>query len=176
MPAWPRGSRSTFTGWRTSKLGIDEGNAHNNHGTWYDAQVATMALYYGDRDLAKQVIEAGKRRIDAQIKPDGSQPAELARTKSFGYSLYNLRALMTLASLGDRAGVDLWHYRSEQGGSIQAALDYLAPYADSKKKWPHKELHFERTALISVLLEAEAVYGGDKYGKLLELFPPQGGR
>ena len=124
---------------RTSKLGQKEDKATNNHGTWYDAQVASLALYVGQKDLARETLEAAKyRRIDAQLGPDGSQPRELARTKSFGYSLFNLRALFTLASLGDQVGVDLWHYRSHDGRSIRAAIDLVAKYADPEKNWPQK--------------------------------------
>ena len=68
---------------KTSKLGQQEGKATNNHGTWYDAQVVTLALYVGRTDLVRETLEASKhRRIDAQIEPNGSQPRELARTKS----------------------------------------------------------------------------------------------
>jgi len=159
---------------RTSKLGQQEGKATNNHGTWYDAQVVSLALYVGQKELARGILEAAEhRRIDAQIEPDGSQPRELARTKSFGYSLYNLCALFTLASLGDRVGVDLWNYRSRDGRSIRAALDAVVPYADPQKKWPHKELHFERSALLPVLQQAAAVYGEPRYRDMLQLFPAE---
>jgi hypothetical protein len=106
-----------------------------------------------------------------QIEPDGSQPRELRRTKSFGYSLYNLHALFTLASLGERVGVDLWHYRSQDGRSIRAALDVVVPYSSPEKKWPHPELHFDRSALLPFLQQAAVVYGDPRYRQLLELLP-----
>ena len=178
--AWTTEDRQGMIAWcgaylkwlQSSKLGQDEARAKNNHGTWYDAQVAILALYVGQEDLAREILEASKhRRIETQIEPDGSQPRELARTKSFGYTLYNLHALFTLASLGERVGVDLWHYRSQEGRSLRAAMDVVAPYADPEKQWPHKELHFQRSALVPILEQAAMVYGDPSYRRLLELFP-----
>jgi len=52
-----------------------------------------------------------------------------------------------------------------------SALDALAEYADPEKKWPHKELHFERSGLVPVLLQAAVVYREPRYRKLIEMFP-----
>jgi hypothetical protein len=144
--AWTKADRDGMKKWfaayldwlETSKNGLEERDAKNNHGTWYDAQVVALALATGRNDLAKVVLESAKsKRIDAQIKEDGSQPLELARTKSLGYSLMNLRACFELATMGEKAGVDLWHTR------IHAALDYVALYIRPDKIWPHQELDGE---------------------------------
>lgn len=68
-----------------------------------------------------------------QIEPDGQQPLELARTKSLGYSLFNLEALFNLARLGGNVNVDWWNFATKDGRSLQAAMRYLAPYADPSK-------------------------------------------
>jgi hypothetical protein len=45
-----------FLNWmQTSKIGIDELNAKNNHGAWYDAQRLSIALYIDSIDLAKKL-------------------------------------------------------------------------------------------------------------------------
>ena len=78
---------------KQSKNGQGEAVATNNHGCWYDAQLATYLLFIGDDAGATKIIEAAKEgRIARQIEPSGEQPRELARTKSFGYSTYNLQA------------------------------------------------------------------------------------
>src|SRR6266540_882722 len=54
------------------------------------------------------IIEVVKERIGWQIKPDGSQPIELERTRSLHYSGFNVEALSRLAEMGRHVGVDLW--------------------------------------------------------------------
>ncbi|NOT48577.1 MAG: alginate lyase family protein [Acidobacteria bacterium] len=124
----------------TSKLGKLEAAAKNNHGTHYDEQVASFALFVGRRDLARQIIETAKEeRIASQIEPDGSQPLELARTQSWGYSTMNLSGFLSLAKLGESVNVDLWNYTTKDGRGIRKAIEYLAPFA-AGKKWEHQVL------------------------------------
>lgn len=133
MNAW----MTSYLAWlRDSQYGKDEDGWKNNHGTAYDVQVACIALYLGREDLAREVI--GKvltRRIATQIEPDGSQPFELERTKSWGYSNMNLAALVELAHLGRRVGVDLWNATTADGRSIRGAVNFLIPYAAGEKEW-----------------------------------------
>src|SRR5213079_1606843 len=52
---------SAYLGWlRSSAIGRQERGAHNNHGTWYDAQVAALALFTGDTALARSTLAAAK--------------------------------------------------------------------------------------------------------------------
>ncbi len=130
-----------FVKWmQTSANGKDEAKARNNHGTWYAAELSAFALFIGDDALARKTIEAVKARIAWQIEADGRQPLELERTRGMSYSLFNLDALLTLATLGEKAGVGLWNYETKDGRSIRKALEYLAPYAAGEKLWPHQQI------------------------------------
>ncbi len=115
--------------------------------------------------------QAARRHLAEQIEPVGRQPLELARTKSFGYSLFNLRGWFVLAALGERVGVDLWHYGTADGRSLRKALDFVAPYADPQKRWPYPELKFNRSGLVAIVIPAVAAYGEEPYGKYLDQLP-----
>jgi hypothetical protein len=175
-PSWTaedaRGMRdwaAAYLHWlRTSDIGKAEQSARNNHGTWYDAQVAALALYTGDEGVARATLEADKARIAAQIQPDGTQPYELVRTRSLAYSVMNLEGLCRLAELGRNVGVDLWSYESN-GRSVRKALDYLAPYADPERRWPGQQITaMEPDALVLPLERAWVVFGDARYRDLLE--------
>jgi hypothetical protein len=178
-PAWTKVDHFGVTSWfrdylqwlRTSKNGKDEAAAANNHGTWYDAQVATFALFVGEDDaVVKKFLEESKtKRIARQIEPDGRQPLELRRTKAFDYSQTNLRGLFALATLGDRVGVDLWRYESADGRSIRKALDWLIPFATGEKKWEYEQITGFRGASLATLLRRAAVaYQDERYERLVE--------
>jgi hypothetical protein len=166
---------SAFLDWaQTSKNGKEEQAAKNNHGTFYDVQVAHLALFVGQTNLAKQILESGRQnRIATQIKEDGSQPLELARADSFGYSRFNVQALFALAALGEHVDVDLWHFETAEGASIRKALDFLLPYVEQPEKpWPHENSKKTRRTLSSALLRrAYAVYGNERYLRALRKSP-----
>src|SRR5437764_6188516 len=148
-----------------SRNGREEAAAKNNHGTYYDLQVVSYALFVGRKDLARQVLEqAREKRIAAQIESDGRQPLELARTKAWSYSNGNLDGLMELATLGERVGVDLWNFQTHDGRSIRKALDFLTPIAIGEGKWQFQELGgIKPESLFSLMRRAAAVYRDKQY-------------
>ncbi|HTY39433.1 MAG TPA: alginate lyase family protein [Bacteroidota bacterium] len=153
-----------------SPNGKDEAGWKNNHGSAYDVQVSCIALFLGKKDLAKQILsQVGTKRIALQIEPDGSQPLELERTKSWGYSIMNLDALLELARLGDRVGVDLWNFQTSDGRSLRKAISFLLPYALRNKKWPWTQIvPFQPDGMYFALRIA-----ANKYGDMSYLFAAQ---
>ncbi len=165
---------SSYLGWlRTSKNGRDEHDAKNNHGSWYDAQAAAVALFAGRTELARAIIDSSRaRRVATQVEPAGRQPLEENRTRSLEYSVMNLEALMQLAELGRIVSVDLWHYESPHGASIHKALDYLAAFADTSRRWSGAQITpLDPARMLLVLRLGELVYGDAKYAALVGAMP-----
>jgi hypothetical protein len=163
-----------FLAWmQESKNGRDESSSKNNHGTMYDVQTASYALFLGKRDLTKSIIETAKqKRIAFQIEPDGRQPLELERTKAWGYSTMNLTGLMDLAQLGENVGVDLWSYETKDGRSIRKALEFLYPFSVGEK-WKYQQLgEWQPQTLFPLMRRAALVYKDDKFKSLMAKIPP----
>ena len=157
-----------------SKNGREESAAKNNHGTYYDVQVVSFALFVGRNDLAKQTIEQAKqKRIATQIEPDGRQPLELARTKAWSYSNGNLDGLMQLATLGQQVGVDLWNFQTKDGRGIRKALDFLTPVAVGEKKWQYQEIEggVKPETSFPLMRRAAAIYHDRTYQAVMAQVP-----
>jgi hypothetical protein len=138
-----------------SPLGQGQATRGNNQETWYPFQVASLAVYTGPTDVAKAAVGAARNSIARQFEPDGSQPHELARTKAWDYSIFNLTAFEYLAAPGRQVGVDLWNYSTGDGRSLKQAIDFLVPFATAAKRFPYKQItQFRPTALYPLLRRA----------------------
>ena len=124
-----------------SDFGKREAKSTNNHGAWYDAQVAAFSLYSGKTERARSTLTVSKTRLHQQFSPNGSMPRELARKNSATYSVYGLRAFVTLARLSDHVGESLWNESSAGQPVLKSALSFLAPYYSGKDKWRLGTVH-----------------------------------
>ncbi len=177
-PALSPAERTAFRAWvsqylnwlKTDPLPQAESESKNNHGTFFDAQIMYFALFAGDTAFAKQIAEeVVNKRILAQIEPDGTQPKELGRTRTFHYCAFNLQALFMLAHMAEPLGVDLWHAGDSR---IKVAMDFLTPYVDPARPWPYADMDgAQRIELLPLLLQAPAVYKDDSYKQMLEKIP-----
>ncbi len=120
-PGWQSTDRAALRGWFTDYLtwlttheyGIAERDAKNNHGTCWVMQVAAFAHLTGDEKLLGYARDRFKTvLVPNQIAPDGSFPEELRRTKPYGYSLFNLDAMTTVAEILSTPADNLWTFET----------------------------------------------------------------
>jgi Alginate lyase len=140
-----------FAYWmNTSKKGLDEKKAENNHGTWWTAQIAAYATFTNDNSLQSVAWDRYRSYlVPTEVKPDGSCPREEARTKSLSYSSMNLDGFSVLCCLGQMAGQDLWRFRTPQGTGIEKSFYYVLPYVIDPAQWHKQQIApYERDSVI----------------------------
>lgn len=180
-PSWTEQDTSAMKNWLSdyqqwllqSAVGQAAARLRDNKGSWYAAQIALYSLFIGGTAEAKRWIEHATERIGWQIEPNGSQPLELRRTRSFHYSMYNLQALFDLACLGTHVGIDLFRFATPDGRSIRRALDFLIPFATGKAQWPYPQIDEPRWYILAEILRRAAVHFHEpKYEESMKLLPP----
>lgn len=154
-PGWTKCDAENFQDWNVqflawlyeSPFGKSEAGQSNNHGTFANMQISALALFTGNKTLAAQVCNKAKTFIDKQITANGSEPEELARTRSWHYSHFNLGAHLRWAQVAKKVGLDLYKYKGPAGQSLFKAVNFLIPAAvGGQSKWPYEELEFKRYA------------------------------
>lgn len=123
----------------THQYGKDEMEAKNNHGTCWAMQVASFAKLTENRE----VLDFCRNRyktvfLPYQMNANGSFPQELKRTKPYGYSIFNLDAMVMLCQILSDKENNLWTYQTIDGRNIRKGITYLYPFISDKKKWPLK--------------------------------------
>lgn len=133
---------SDYLGWiSTDKKGLDEKGNGNNHSSWWAAQAASYAVFLGDRDTQDAIWRMYREElIPKQMLADGSCPREESRTKSLGYSAFNLDALAVVCRLAEKQGVDLWRFRAKNGAGMPAGVAYLAPFMAHPETWKKPQI------------------------------------
>lgn len=162
-----------YSNWlKNSKLGIEESTRKNNHATHYDVQLLSILIYLNRTEEVKEYLSTiTKARIFSQIKPDGRQPLELKRTKSFSYSVMNLHGFLQLAEIGQKVGVNLWNLSSEDGSSIKKGYQFMLPFLTKEKEWRYKQIKDKKPSeekLIADLKKARKLFKEDAFDNTLE--------
>lgn len=131
---------ATYLDWMSSsKNGIQERDAKNNHGTCWVMQAAEFARYTGNAKITAFCRDRFKTvQVPDQIAADGSFPEELRRTKPYGYSLFNLDAMATVCQILSTPGDNLFEDMSK-------AMEYMVPFIADKSKWalPPDVMYFD---------------------------------
>jgi len=125
----------------SSKYGLDEKSSGNNHATWWTAQAAAYATFTRDTSALGMCWDHYRKYLaPTEIRPDGSCPREEARTNSLGYSSMNLDAFATLCRIAQVNGVDLWHFRTANGVSVEKSFNYLVPFLQHPDEWTKQQI------------------------------------
>ncbi len=121
----------------TDPSGIEEREAKNNHGTCWVMQVAAFARLTGNEELLAYCRDRFRTvLVPGQVANDGSFPLETARTKPYGYSLFNLDAMATAAWLLSTPADDLWRFELPDGRGLRRAVAFMVPFIRDRGKWP----------------------------------------
>ncbi|MHC1705652.1 MAG: alginate lyase family protein [Tenuifilaceae bacterium] len=159
-----------FLNWmQTSPNGIDEFDTPNNHGTWYDVQRLSYALYLDDLELAKNIANNATSRLDKQMDNFGSFPKELERTIALHYSTFNLHAFFVIAEMAEGIGVDLWNIQTPSSKSLKKGFDFIYPYLTKEKEWKGQQIKpFDFGEGAPILIKAAAKFNCDKCIKAID--------
>ena len=174
-PNWSKENHQALKKWFSdyltwmleSPIGKDEADSNNNHGTFYSEQIIAFALFTERTEVALNEIEIFKNRMESQLKSDGSQPFELARTKSWNYVNMNLYGYFLIAKLAENAKIQLWNQQISEGKNMKNALDWIVPYLKNEKNWEYEQIQkigFGET--IKILKYASKKYSNPEYEAL----------
>jgi Alginate lyase len=128
---------SDYLTWLTTHpYGKEEMNAENNHGTCWVMQVASFSKLVENNHLLTFCRERYKNILLAkQMMQDGSFPLELKRTKPYGYSIFNLDAMVMICQILSNKENNLWKYKTQDGKSIHKGIEFLYPSLMDKLTW-----------------------------------------
>jgi hypothetical protein len=162
----------------THPYGIEEREAKNNHGTCWVMQVSVFAKLVGDTSLLSYCNNRFKTvLLPSQMAPNGSFPLEIKRTKPYGYSLFNLDAMVTLAHVLSTQKENLFDFIGTGNVSIKKGIEFMFPFIANKASWPYAKdvMYFDEwpVAPISLLFGSKATNNSSWFDtwQKLEHFP-----
>jgi hypothetical protein len=152
----------------THEYGIDEMNRdYNNHGTCWVATAASMALLTENWKILELCTNQFKNiLLPKQMAEDGSFPAEIARTKPYGYSLFNIDAFCIVAEILSSPEDNLFEYETPDGKSLKKGMEFIYPDMADKFIWPfEKDIYIweEWPVRHPSLLFSALAYGNQDY-------------
>ena len=130
---------SSYLQWLVySPHGIKECCAQNNHGTYYDLQVASIAAFLDEQDILTETLIRAQTRVAKQFESDGSQPEELRRTITAHYCCFNFIGWINLSEIASKWGIDLWKHETKEGAGLVKGAKWLLDLKDID--WPYAQI------------------------------------
>ncbi|HEX7274690.1 MAG TPA: alginate lyase family protein, partial [Nitrososphaeraceae archaeon] len=157
-----------YLGWLlNSSFGNRESKQLNNHGTWFDVQASSIAMFLNKTEISRNILENNKNKlISEKIREDGSQPFELQRQTSLNYHIFNLQGFFNLAKVGENIGIDLWSYETPEGSGLKKALNFLLPFAIGNETWPYTQIKpIDKDGLHDLICQAVVHYDENDFYK-----------
>jgi hypothetical protein len=160
MQAW----FTDFLQWmQTSKNGMNELNAKNNHGVWYDALRLSISLFTNQKEAVSKIIQNAQIRLSYQMDDNNRFPLEMARTTSLHYSVFVIDAFLKIAKMSERIGVDFWENSLNPKHTLKAAVNEMIPYLVEEKKWDGPQIKpFEFREGVEILHLASSKFSCEK--------------
>jgi hypothetical protein len=128
----------TYLDWLNSHpYGQTEREHPNNHGVCWALQAAAFADFVGDKGQLTALRQRFKTVFVTQMmNREGGFPAELERTKPYGYSLFIIDAMAGIAQLASTPEDDLWGFELPDGRGMRKGMGFIAPFIKNKGTWP----------------------------------------
>lgn len=161
----------------THEYGEKEKNNGNNHSTCWAMQVAMFAKFTNNKKLVTECQQFYKEvLLPDQMSADGSFPKEMARTKPYGYALFNMDAMTALCQIASTKDDNLWEFTTPDGKNIKQSVDFMFPFVVDKSSWklPKDVMYFDDWPMRhSTFLFANIAFDDNKYFVLWKRLPPE---
>ncbi len=161
-----------FLQWmQTSKNGMDELKANNNHGVWYDALRLSISLFANQKEDAVKIVQNAQMRLEKQMDDKNRFPLEMARTTSLHYSVFVIDAFLKVAKMAESTGINFWDNQTTSKHNLKAAVDEMIPYLVQEKAWDGPQIKpFEFREAVPVLYIASTKFANEKSKNYLAEF------
>ena len=127
---------------KSSSVGQQEYLHKNNHGLYYDIQVASIASFVQNNMLFFQTIFQCPARMFNQIVRDGRMPYELKRPNCEHYQMFTLQGWYTMNRMASKIGLNYWKIKDNRiGSSMETSVlcnanGFAIPYFRARQECP----------------------------------------
>ena len=128
-----------YVKWLTqNSQGLSECSAENNHGTYYDLQVASIYSFLGYHDEFMNTIIRSVDRFPQQVTSTGVQLDEMTRTITAHYCCYNLQGWLSIARLYCASGGSWEAFEKIRDTGLGKAVKWLLAHVG--REWPYQQI------------------------------------